>query len=243
MKRRAAAAPLLFAAAACFFAAAVLRFALIGYETTALLCACLGAALVLGALLPRRGRIVLLLVCCLGAATLFTATAPVLRAAGGDMETDAAYLIVLGAGVNGTAPSRSLADRLAAALDYLTAHPSCRAVVSGGMGPGEQVAEAQVMYDWLTARGISPERIIREERAESTLENLRFSFALIPEEARASVAVVSSEYHLYRARLLARELGYDVSTLPAPTSLPVLRVNYFLREGLGLIYYAIFGIS
>lgn len=243
MKRRAARAPLLIAAAVCFSAAAALRFALIGYETLALLLACLGAALALGALLPRRGRIVLLVVCCLGAGTLFAATIPVLRAAGGGPETDAAYLIVLGAGVNGAAPSRSLADRLTAALDYLTAHPACRAIVSGGMGPGEQATEAQVMFDWLTARGISPERILREERAASTLENLRFSFALIPEEARASVAVVSSEYHLYRAKLLARELGYDVAALPARTSLPVLRLNYFLREGLGLIYYAIFGIA
>ena len=96
------------------------------------------------------------------------------------------------------------------------------------------------MYDWLTARGIAPERVMREEKATSTLENLQFSIALIPEAQRASIAVVSSEYHLYRAKLLAKVLGYDVHGVPAETTLPVLKLNYFIREALGVMYYTVF---
>ena len=53
------------------------------------------------------------------------------------------------------------------------------AVVSGGQGPGETMTEGEAMEIWLEARGIDPQRIIVEDRATSTWENLENSFALI----------------------------------------------------------------
>ena len=46
-----------------------------------------------------------------------------------------------------------------------------------------------------------------------------------------TVAVVSSEYHLYRAKYWADKAGFTALGVPAETTLPVLRLNYFLREG------------
>ena len=39
----------------------------------------------------------------------------------------------------------------------------------------ETVTEGQAMSDWLTASGIAPERVLIEDRATSTMENLQFS--------------------------------------------------------------------
>ena len=219
------------------------RFALIGYGTLALLLACLAVAFLLYFLLPGKLRIMLTILIVLAAAVLVTALIPVIRAAGGDAGFDADYVVVLGAGVNGKVPSLSMLDRLRAAREYLEAHPDASAILSGGQGPGEDITEAEAMYRWLTERGVEGQRLILEEEATSTLENLQNSFALIPDAERCSVAVLSSEYHLYRAKYLAETLGYRVGGVPAETSLPVLKVNYFLREALGLIYYKLFGVS
>lgn len=161
------------------------------------------------------------------------------RSAVGTPDPQADYLIVLGAGVNGTRPSLSLWERIEAAYDYLVTYPDAVAIVSGGQGNGEDITEAQCMYNELTALGIAPERIIPEDQASTTLENLRFSLEFI--EPGASVAIVSSEYHLHRAGMFAESLGLEPKLVPAHTSYPVLRTNYYLREIFAVWYYSLFG--
>ena len=124
------------------------RFALIGYRTIALLC--WGAALLLLLFLLcrkkklRRLRIVLIVLFCLGLAVLTALEIPILQSARTD-KGDADYLIVLGAGVNGSTPSLSLTDRLRAAQQYMQQHPDAVAIVSGGQGTGEDITEAEAM--------------------------------------------------------------------------------------------------
>ena len=154
------------------------------------------------------------------------------------------YVVVLGAGVNGTVPSLSLRDRLDAAYDYLVAYPDAVCVVSGGQGNGEDITEALCMYNDLTARGIAPERVWMEEQAVNTRENIRFSLDLIEEKTGTrpnEIGLVSSEYHLYRAGLFAREENVTSYGIPARTSWATLRINYFLREIVAVWYYTILG--
>lgn len=160
-------------------------------------------------------------------------------------ETDhtADVIIVLGAGVNGTRPSLSLQDRITGAYDYLTAHPDCIAVVSGGQGPGEDITEARCMYDRLTAMGIAPDRIFMEDKATSTLENLRYSMDIIGELPidEPVIGLVSSEYHLHRAKRLANYVGIDVIGVAAKTSYPTVKANYFIREAFAMTEQYVFG--
>ena len=231
--------PLLIAAGVSLVLAAFFRFALIGYGTLALAFAGLAVCLVLYAVLPKVFRIILSVILCLGVLLFIVGEVPVIRAARGTPEPDADWLIVLGAGVNGTVPSLSMENRLTAAKAYLDANPACTAIVSGGQGDGEAITEAEAMRRWLTAQGISENRIRMEDRSTNTAENLANSLPLIPDAASAAIAVCSSDYHLYRAQLLARRLGVEVQAVPAKTTLPVLRINYFMREGLGVVYYHI----
>ena len=154
------------------------------------------------------------------------------------------YVLVLGAGVNGTQPSPSLAERLEAALDYLQTHPQAQCVVSGGQGGGETITEALCMETWLTDRGVAPERIWREEQATSTQENLRFSLELIQEKTGTrpeALAVVSSENHLYRASCMAKAEGVEFLGVPAATHPLTLRMHYGFREIFGIWYFLLFG--
>ena len=155
---------------------------------------------------------------------------------------DIEYIIVLGAAVHGSTPSLSLRERMDAALEFMNIHSGCTAILSGGQGDDENLSEAQAMFDYLTEKGIDAERLIIEDRSESTLENLRNSFELIEAHGGTpgkSTAVVSSEYHLCRAKLIADSLGVCVSGIPAHTTYPSVRLNYFIREAFGLTYQLI----
>ena len=85
--------------------------------------------------------------------------------------TETEYVIVLGAGVNGTVPSRSLTYRLEATLEYLNEYPDTVCVVSGGQGEHEDITEAECMRLWLEDNGIQSDRIIMEDQARNTKEN------------------------------------------------------------------------
>ena len=118
--------PFLLAALLCFAAAAFFRFALIGYSILALCFVGLGVCILLYAFLPKKFRIMLTVLLALGLILFAVGLVPVLRAAGGTPGYDADYLIVLGAGVNGSSPSLSMLNRLTAAKAYLDAHRTAR---------------------------------------------------------------------------------------------------------------------
>ena len=154
-------------------------------------------------------------------------------------------MVVLGAGVNGTQPSLSLYTRLTAALDYLEENPDVPVVLTGGLGYGEEITEARCMYDWLTARGVDPARLIMEEQAGNTAENFAFSKELLEEQgidpAENLVAVVTNDFHIARSRLIAARQGYG-HAFGVPAKLPWrhLEVNYYLRESFAMVKTWIF---
>lgn len=218
-----------------------------GYTVSACFLCALGAVLIAAWLLRRkktalrilRGATALAL-----AALIAGAIPPILTAQKGDGDAAAPYLIVLGAQVRGETPSASLAERLTAAREYLIAHPETEAILSGGKGNGENLSEAEAMARWLTARGIGADRLIREERSASTRENLTYSFEMLKEmgyDPARGVAILSSEYHLYRACRMAEKLGAAPVGVAAHTGFWGLRWNYYLRESLAVWYMWVFG--
>ena len=168
----------------------------------------------------------------------------ILDASRGEPEEQCEYIVILGAKVNGTAPSVSLQDRIYAARDYLNGHPETIAILSGGQGADEGISEAECMYRELTALGIPENRLWLEDKATSTWENLTFSLDIIEENTGSrptKLGILSSEYHLFRAGLFAKDCGVDAVGIPAATSWPSIRLNYFLREVAGVWHYILLG--
>ena len=156
----------------------------------------------------------------------------------------AAVVVVLGAGVNGETPSLALQTRIDAAARYLEAHPEVPAVLSGGQGSGEAITEAEAMRRGLVARGIAEERLLLEERSTSTYENFLFSGELLAEEGldpAAPLAVVTNDFHLFRAKLIAQRVGLT-ETIGIPAELPWwwLDANYTVREAFALVKTLLF---
>ena len=101
------------------------------------------------------------------------------------------------------------------------------------------------MQTWLIAQGIAPERILLEDRSESTQENLSNSFAIIAADGgdvTEGVGIVTSEYHLYRAKRMAEALGAKPIGIAAKTELVIMRVNYFIREAVAAAYMRVAGV-
>ena len=247
---------LLFAAALVFLALAVLLRFVPGLRFSALLCLCATAVLFIFYLLEhfaRRGHraaawceLALIAALLLGFSLFTVLETMVVRGSFAD-ESDApvSAVIVLGAGVNGETPSLTLRTRIDAAAAYLEEHPDVPVVLSGGQGPGEAITEAECMRRALVRRGVDESRLYPEERSTSTHENLRYSRAILEElgvDPAQRVAIVTSDFHLCRARLM---WGGDTAAVPAhlPSALyfQCLTVNYFIREAFGLAAYFVYG--
>lgn len=157
------------------------------------------------------------------------------------VETESDVIIVLGAKVNPWGMSLTLSKRVDKAYDYLNHHPNVIAILSGGQGPDEPISEAQAMYDALVDRGIDPNRLYMESASKSTEENIEYSYQLmetidgLQRLDTPKVMVISSEFHLCRASMIAQQQGYQVSGLGAKT-LGLLEPNYYFREVFGVIY-------
>ncbi len=226
-------------------AAAFLRFALRGYAWWGYLCLFIAALMLAHRFLPAVLWRVIVVLTCLGLAYFCFVEYFIIKNARTDADAGRDYLIVLGAAVYGDQPSLTLVRRLEGTKAYLDAHPETVAIVSGGMGKGETITEAQAMHDWLIAHGVAPERVVMEPKATSTQENLKYSFDLIRErgdEPQGRVAIVSSAYHLYRAKLMARDLGVsDAAGVAAPWGYFFVMLNYFIREAFGVTHLWVFG--
>ena len=146
---------------------------------------------------------------------------------GGRGEPGGETLIVLGTTVNGTEPSPMLKQRLDAAVEYLNTYPDAKCIVTGGKGDAVNLSEAQCMYNYLTAAGIDGDRITMEDRATSTVENLRYVRDMLDTNA---VDILSSDFHLYRSGLIAKEAGFTANLIPAKTEPISLLAKWFLRE-------------
>ena len=231
-----------------------LKFVLPGYSFSALVCLILIGLILFYTLIPLVGlqhpqlaqlaKNIVTWCLVIGLLVVSITEGFIIKASFGDPKEQVQYMVVLGAKVRTTGPSVSLWDRIYAAADYLESHPGTIAIVSGGQGPDEPMTEAQAMYDGLTGLGIDPERIWIEDNATSTWENLTFSLDLIEEktgERPTKLGILSSEYHLFRAGLFAKECGVESVGIPARTSRFSQKINHSMREVAGVWHYLILG--
>jgi len=119
-------------------------------------------------------------------------------------------VIIHGAGLlDGNRVSKLLSDRIDKAIDVYSKDPSPTILIpSGGQGGDETVSEAEAMAEYIRAKGIPESDILLEDKSTTTLENLQNSKELIDSrEGRKYTALVTSNYHVYRALRYCRIIG------------------------------------
>lgn len=144
-------------------------------------------------------------------------------------EQNLPYVIVLGAQVRGTKVSKALRKRLDCAAEYAKENPDTVFFLSGGQGDGEDITEAEAMYEYLTEAGVDMDRLRMEDRSTTTWENLELCNELQPLHTER-VGILSNDFHIYRAVQMARRQGYeDVCGIPSASD-AFMQPHYMLRE-------------
>ena len=183
--------------------------------------------------LPKIARTLLLLVLTAGLFLFCLCEGFVLRGFHSTAPADLDYLIVLGAQVREDGPSAVLKYRLDAAAQYLRENGSTTCIVTGGKGATEPFSEGEGMKQYLVGVGIPEDRIIVEDKALNTVQNIQYSKALMS-SPDAPTAIVTNNFHVTRALALARGQGLtNVHAIAAPSDLLFLPNNMF-REFFGL---------
>jgi uncharacterized SAM-binding protein YcdF (DUF218 family) len=122
-------------------------------------------------------------------------------------------------------------------------------VVTGGGGLGE------TMGRFLVQNGIDSRKILVERSAGSTYENALFTRRILQTQYGGKlprVAVLTSDYHAWRARLTFRHCGFnDAQAIPAPDVIKrssertfrLTGAEYLLSEWAKDVFYALSGKS
>jgi uncharacterized SAM-binding protein YcdF (DUF218 family) len=145
-------------------------------------------------------------------------------------------IIVLGGGfesavnlVRGGYELNDSGDRFVEAAILARRYPTVRIVVSGG-DPAltiDEEPDATTAPRLLTALGVAPERLVLEGKSRNTYENAVFTKAMVSPRPAETWLLVTSAFHMPRAKALFDKVGFPV--IPWP-------VDYRTtgQEGLGL---------
>lgn len=106
------------------------------------------------------------------------------------------------------APRPELTARVDAAVKAYKEGAADRIVACGGVLEGHRLAEADVMAGMLQSRSVADGAIIREDKSQDTMENLRNAAKILGGAKGRRLLVVTSDYHAFRARMTARRLGF-----------------------------------
>ena len=109
------------------------------------------------------------------------------------------YVIIHGSGLlRGREVSKLLADRIDKAIEVYEKDPTPPILIpSGGKGHDEEISEAEAMEQYLIEHGIPQDHIIRERAADPY------------------VALVTSNYHVYRALSLCDDIDLECTGIGA----------------------------
>jgi uncharacterized SAM-binding protein YcdF (DUF218 family) len=206
----------------------------------------------------RVGRLLAWLCMALGTLVLVVTVTPLTkwcaRCLAGPMNVHPSgdVLIVLGGSVldDGTVGGSSYWRSVYAARAWKVCHFQ-RVLISGGNDRGVPVAEA--MRDFLISQGVPRDVVVIEARSLTTRQNALDSRALLsslplparPAGAVTRIVLLTSDYHMYRARRVFSRAGINTEPWPVPDVWKLSltwegRWSAFLtlvREAGGIAYY------
>jgi uncharacterized SAM-binding protein YcdF (DUF218 family) len=143
-------------------------------------------------------------------------------------------IIILGAAIN----TPALYNRTLEGLELYNKGKADVIVLSGGVDYPKSIPEAQYMQNVILQNTQIVPNLILEENSNSTYENIKNSKKLIP--SAHSLIIVSDDFHLARAVIMAKRLGFGPIYWSSPN--PVYYNNpelafYFFREMFAIIDY------
>ena len=147
---------------------------------------------------------------------------------------DAIVVFAGGVGESGKAGGGHL-ERLKQAVDLYKAGYAPSLILSSGYV--FSFKEAEVMRALAIDQGVPADRILLEEQATNTYENVTFTSRILREHQWKRILLVSSPYHMRRATMVWHKASPDVTVIPTP---PVS--SQFYDHGIGASLEQVRGI-
>ena len=145
---------------------------------------------------------------------------------------DAILLPGIRMNADGSAPAE-MHLRVDRAFEVWQAHGKPPIIACGADAAGVGVSEADMMKRLLIAKGVPEDGVLAEDGSFITAENFRNAAPLIGKGALC--ALVTSDYHLLRAKMLAGRAGFTVRGFKAKTPLNRMKLNRYVMETLGIL--------
>lgn len=105
---------------------------------------------------------------------------------------------------------------------------------SGGQGSDEIISEGEAIKNYLIEQGIDKKNILVDDKSTNTYENIMYSNKLIKKKD-AKIAFATTNYHVFRAGLLATSQGLLLEGIGSKTK-AYFWINAFIREFIGTLY-------
>ena len=179
--------------------------------------------------------------CIVASAYLGIVTYLVYRQGQSDHTQRADAAVVLGAAVWVGNPSPVLKARLDHALELYQADTVSIIIVTGGVGTGDNMSEAEAGAAYLVAKGVPQKHILQEKNGKSTFQSLQGAVALAKINNIHSMLIVSDPFHMLRSIKMAGDLGAIAYASPTTTSpisrRPAEEWGYMFREAVAYTSY------
>lgn len=142
-------------------------------------------------------------------------------------------IVILGYGLNPNGTMRTiLRRRVMTGLIVAQFFPQSPIIVTGG-NPQNGKTEAGQMRNMLQLLGFPGNRIIVEDRANSTVQNAQFSVPLAKQAGTSGIVLVTSTTHQDRADGNFADAGGNVlATVSYPDGNPTVNVVQFARDAI-----------
>lgn len=154
-----------------------------------------------------------------------------------DSQEGADAAVVLGAAQYDGEPSPVLAARLDRAFALYEAELVALIVTTGANQPGDRFTQGYAGYDYLREKGVPDENLVVITDGASTYEELAATAVQASHYGITTVLLVSDQYHSFRLRQIAEEVGLDAALAPTAGSVRLTRMGReTLAAGLGRIF-------
>lgn len=116
-------------------------------------------------------------------------------------------MIILGFQCDGDHIHPLLLERLATALELLRTYDYKKIILTGGPVTSAQ-SEAIIMKDYLVRHAVDEDRIVLEQNAMDTIQNMINCRSIMEQLHLKTCAVISNSFHIRRVQYIAHFLGF-----------------------------------
>lgn len=127
-------------------------------------------------------------------------------------------IIVLGAAVANGEPTPAFAARIRHGIELWKKGVAPKLLFTGGLGAGDTICESEAGRAEALKAGVPASAILMEKASHLTWENLIEARRVMKAKHLSTAVIVSDPAHLFRASMMADDLGLAHTTSPTPYS-------------------------